>query len=204
MRAPPANAPEAFAEYAADRFWVVSHLGQLLGVVSITVGLVALSWRLRVGRAGTWALLGAASAIATLALSGALQAVDGVALKIAVDRWSQSAPEARALAFEGAVAVRQIEVGFAAIVTLFAGLTAMAYAAPLRCSVDAPDWLGWLGFAAGAVMIASGVILAHAGFSDFAMTVTMPSSLLFLSWTALSGMFQLRWIGASDRRSDVG
>jgi hypothetical protein len=87
MGADPSDAPAAFAEYAADRFWVASHLGQLFGVVFIAGGLLSLSWRLRSGRAGVWALLGAVATTASVALTGALQAVDGIALKLMVDRW---------------------------------------------------------------------------------------------------------------------
>ena len=68
----PGNAPAAFAEYALDQFWVATHLGQLLGVVLIATGLVALSWKLRAGPAGVWALLAGLAAVASVSLAGAL------------------------------------------------------------------------------------------------------------------------------------
>jgi hypothetical protein len=187
---PPADAPRAFAEYAADRFWVATHLGQLLGVVLIIGGLVSLSWKLRSGRAGVWAVLGAVAAIASLALAGALQAVDGVALKIMVDRWAQAAPELKAPIFETAFAVRQIEVGLAGVAILFFGLTGVLYAGALWSIRQ--NWLGWLGMAGGAATIISGIVYAHTGFSDLAMTVGMPSFALLLLWIALVGVFLLR------------
>jgi hypothetical protein len=80
------NAPvAAFTEYAADRYWLASHLMQLLGVTLIVATLVLLSRRLAEG-AAAWAALGMAGAIASLAVTAALQAVDGVALKVMVDR----------------------------------------------------------------------------------------------------------------------
>jgi hypothetical protein len=46
-------------------------------------------------------------------VAATLQAVDGVALKVTVDRWAAATGEARLLAYEAAHAVRQIEIGFA-------------------------------------------------------------------------------------------
>lgn len=192
MNAPPSDAPAAFAEYAADRFWVASHLGQLAGVVLISGGLISLSWRLRAGRAGVWATLGAVGAIASLALAGVVQAVDGIALKITVDRWSAAAPESQALLFEAAFAVRQVEVGAASIMILFLGLTATLYAAALLSSADGSKWLGWLGMFAGAATVASGIVHAHTGFSDIAMSISMPSALVLLLWTVCVGILLLR------------
>ena len=192
LDAHPGDAPAAFAEYAADRFWVATHLGQLFGVVLIGGGLVSLSWRLRRGRAGMWAILGAVGALASISLAGALQAVDGVALKIMVERWSNAAPELQPLLFETAFAVRQIEVGLASVMGLLFGLTAVLYGGALLSSEEGPNWLGVLGIVGGAATMASSIVQAHTGFSDVAMAVSMPSSLVLLLWTTLVGVFLLR------------
>ena len=84
VQADPNDAPAAFAEYAADRLWVASHLTQLAGVVLMLSALVLVSWMMRHGPAAGWALLGAIGAGAGLAVTGAVQAVDGVALKVMV------------------------------------------------------------------------------------------------------------------------
>src|SRR5262245_28085398 len=84
-----------FAEYAASTNWIAVHLGQFVGIAILIAGLVALYYALDV-RSGApmWlARFGAVAAVATLALYAVLQAVDGVALKHAVDAWS-SAPDA--------------------------------------------------------------------------------------------------------------
>ena len=47
MSADPNDSVAAFSEYAADRLWIVSHLGQLLGVLLIAAGLIVLSAQLR-------------------------------------------------------------------------------------------------------------------------------------------------------------
>lgn len=191
MDAQPSDPSAAFAEYAADQFWVASHLGQLLGVMLISGGLVSLSWRLREGRAGVWAIFGLAGVVASLALAGALQAVDGVALKVMVDRWAVAVPDARPRFFEAAFAVRQVEIGLASMVNIFFGLSVLLYAAALRLS-GASRWLAWLGLVAGAATAASGILQAHTGFSSLAMAVGMPSNLLLFLWTLWIGVFLLR------------
>jgi hypothetical protein len=188
--APPGEAWAAFAEYAADRLWVATHLAQLFGAVLMGGGLLSLSWRLRRARSGLWAGLGAAGALASLTLAGALQAVDGVALKLMVDRWSQAAFNAPI--FEATFALRQVEIGLAAVTGLFWGLTAILYAAALLLSRDWPMWLSWLGFAGGAATLLSSILEAQTGFSDAAMALSMPSNLLLLLWVMLLGVVLLR------------
>jgi hypothetical protein len=198
LDAHPGDAPAVFAEYALDRFWVATHLGQLLGVVLIATGLVALSWKLRAGHAGAWALLAGLATVASVSLAGALQAVDGVALKFAVDRWSASAEGARAAAFEAAYAVRQVEVGLASVMGAFFGLTVLLYGVALMLSPAAPNWLGIFGTLSGMATVISSIIQAHAGFSDVAMATGMPSSLLALIWSICAGIFLLRTASAAQ------
>src|SRR5829696_8566270 len=83
------------------------------------------------------------------AIAAALQAVDGVALKVMVDRWAQASGEARARAFEGAVAVRQIEVGVASLLSVAFGLTVSTFGVSMRLGRQFPQWLAWLGLAGG-------------------------------------------------------
>lgn len=195
MSASPADAPAAFAEYAADSWWIVSHLGQLLGVALFSGGLVALSWRLRAGRSGVWSLLAALGTVSSAVMSGALQAVDGIALKVMVDRWLMATAEEQALFFEGAFAVRQVEIGLASIVILFFGVTSLLYANALRISQAAPQWLAWLALLSGALMLVAGIIFAHSGFSDTGMMVSMPANLLLSVWGLAVGVYLLRQAG---------
>jgi hypothetical protein len=192
MNAHPGNAPAAFAEYALDKYWVATHLGQLLGVVLIAAGFVALSWTLRAGRAGAWALLAGLTAVASMSLAAALQAVDGVALKFMVDRLSSASPEALAVVFEGAYAVRQIEIGLASLMGALFGLTILLYGVAILLSSVAGVWLGFLGVLGGAATLVSSIVQAHTGLSDFAMTTSMPSTLLVLLWSVFMGIFLLR------------
>ena len=198
LSAHPGDAPAAFAEYALDRYWVATHLGQLLGVVFVAAGCVALSWKLRAGRAGAWALLAGLAAVASMSLAAALQAVDGIALKFMVDRWSSASAEARAMVFEAAFGVRQIEIGFASLMGALFGLTVLLYGVAILLSSVASAWLGVFGVLAGAATLASSIVQAHAGFSDIAMTTSMPSTLLVLLWSVCIGVFLLRKAGAVE------
>jgi hypothetical protein len=74
-----------------------------------------------------------------------LQAVDGVALKVLVDRWAAASTEARSLAFEAAFVVRQIEIGLAALLSLASGLTLLVFGLAIVLSRRYPVWLGGLG-----------------------------------------------------------
>src|SRR5262245_31605986 len=106
MSADPADAAAALREYAADRFWVATHLGQFFGISLIFVGLYALRQSLADSRAAWLSDLGFHFAVATLATAAVLQAVDGVAVKVRVDYWAAHPEAQEARGFEAAFAVR--------------------------------------------------------------------------------------------------
>ena len=200
LDADPNDAAAAFAEYTLDPYWLASHLGQLLGVVLIVAGLVALSWKLRAGRAGAWALLAGLTAVASLSLAAALQAVDGVALKFMVDRWASAPSNLEAASFEAAFGVRQVEIGFASMMGMLFGLTVILYGVAILLSEGRIGaWLGILGAAAGAATLVSSIVQAHTGFSSLAMATSMPSTLLLLLWTVCAGVLLLRTAASVTR-----
>ncbi len=125
--ADPNDAVAAFSEYADDQWWIVSHLTQLLGVALIVCALIRLSRLLASGSARDLAWIGAAGSIASLAIAAALQAVDGIALKMMVDAWAAAAEPDKTTLFYAAYGVRQIEVGLASIMSLLFGLTVCVY-----------------------------------------------------------------------------
>lgn len=179
----------AFTEYAADHHWVASHLMQLSGVILMVGALLLLSRRLADGPAAEWATLGMAGAIASLAVAGALQAVDGVALKAMVNSWAAAQEPERAALFQAAFGVRQIEIGLASIGSLFFGLTVSIYGTALFIDHRFPRWLGALAIAGGVPTAIAGVVIAHTGFSELAMAINMPSSSLLLCWMVVLGVY---------------
>src|SRR5690348_2359063 len=115
----PNNAAQAFATYADDRLWVMSHLAQLVGIALALGALLIVARQLEAGEAAVWARLASAGAIVSLALAAALQAVDGVALKAMVENWA--AATQKGSAFQSAFAVRQVEIGLASMLSLVLG-----------------------------------------------------------------------------------
>jgi len=80
----------SFTAYANSGIWTAVHLGQFVGMALVGAGLVCLGAVLCGQRQSlAWtARFGALFAAAAIALYAALQAVDGVALKQAVDAWA--------------------------------------------------------------------------------------------------------------------
>jgi hypothetical protein len=111
--------------------------------------LVLLSRRMANGPATHWAQLGNAGAIGSLAMTSALQAVDGIALKVMVDTWLSAPENEKAMLFQGAFAVRQVEIGLASLMSALFGVTVMVYGIALLVDRRFPTWLGWLGIAGG-------------------------------------------------------
>ena len=186
--ADPKDAVAAFTEYAADPLWVASHLTQLFGVILMVGALIQLSRTLSTGPAGLWAALGMAGAIASLAVAAATQAVDGVALKIMVDDWAAASEADKAMIFQAAYGVRQIEVGLASMTALLFGLTVSLYGIALIVDARLPGWLGWLALIGGIPTSVAGVVIAYTGFSGLAMGINMSSVSLILAWMIALGI----------------
>jgi hypothetical protein len=203
MRADPSDPAAAFAEYAADSLWVASHLGQFLGVAVLGVALVALAGVMEAGRPAAWARIGTFGTAASVAMAAALQAVDGVALKVMVDRWMDASGEARARAFEGAFAVRQVEIGMASLLSVLFGLTIVVFGIAMLVGRRFPAWLGWLGVLGGLGTLAAGIAQAYTGFSALAMMLGMPANALLLLWAAAVGVFLWRLAPGLSERADA-
>jgi hypothetical protein len=188
----PNNAPEAFAEYAADSFYVWTHLGQFAGFALLGAALVALAATFEPGRASAWARIGLAGTIVGAAIAAALQAVDGVALKVTVDRWATATGDARAVIYYAALAVRQIEIGLASLLSMTTGLTLIAFSFAMLLGARYPRWLGAIALLDGLGMVAAGAAQAATGFSALAMTLSMAASSVLLIWIILAGIFMWR------------
>jgi hypothetical protein len=195
MEANPNEPVAAFTEYAADDFWVASHLMQLAGVASMMAALLFLATVLEARRGPGIARVAAGGAIASLALAAALQAVDGIALKNMVDAWAAAPALQKGEIFHAAFAVRQIEVGLASMSILSFGLTATLYGVALIGARIYPTWLAALAMASGISMIVSGVVMAYSGFSGLSMAITMPASAVLLAWMFTLGVFMWRQDG---------
>jgi hypothetical protein len=192
MGADPNQPLAAFTEYAADKLWVSSHLTQFAGMALIVAALLILARDLEGPARRAWPRLAAAGAVATLALGGALQAVDGIALKAMVDMWAAARPPEKETIYYAALAVRQVEIGLASIVSLVFGLTALLYGAALFADSRYRKWLSALSFTGGLLTALSGIAMAATGFSEAAMWLNMPGMSILLVWSVSVGLCMWR------------
>ena len=127
-----------------------------------------------------WTRLGRCRA--SLAVAAALQAVVGVALKAMVDRWAAAVEPDKLMIFQAAVAVRQIEIGLASMLSLLFGATFIIHGIALLARPYFRRWLGWFGMIGGGGLLVSGAVMAYTGFSSLAMNISMPSTIALLLW----------------------
>ena len=198
LDADPGDPVAAFTEYAADDRWVTTHLGQFFGVFLIAGGLIALYDTLARERAGWIARFGLFAAVASVAVTAMLQAVDGVALKVMVDGWQAAPAEEKQASFLAALAVRQVEVGLASLVSVLFGTTIVLYGIAVAVTRVYPQWLGWVAAIAGAGTLAGGFVTAHDGFSEFAMTFNVPFNLTIVFWMIAMGVLMWRQGGSEE------
>src|SRR5918995_4827951 len=94
----PMDNPVVFAVYAESDTWIAAHIGQFAGVMLVFAGGFVALFRLLVksesGMASALAWFGLVIAILVASSFAILQAVDGIALKIAVDTWYAIPPSA--------------------------------------------------------------------------------------------------------------
>jgi hypothetical protein len=188
MGADPADLVAAFREYAADSYWVASHLAQFVGLALGFVGLVALADTLRDATTGWLARLGVYLAVAALSATAILQAVDGVALKVMVDGWANAPVDQKQSSYLAALAVRQIEIGVAAYMSILFGAAIVLLGSAMVVNPRYRNWLGWFGVTGGIGTIAGGVLTAFTGFSTATMDISIPFGLIVVTWMVMIGV----------------
>jgi hypothetical protein len=181
------NHPAVFAEYASSASWIAVHLGQFVFMAVLLVGLLVLFFVLdvRSGALGWVGRFAAVSVVVALALYGVLQAVDGIALKHAVDAWA-NAPEAeKATRFASAETVRWLEWGMNSYQNFMFAVSLILLASVIVGTARVPRAIGYLmGLAAIPNLVQSWVV-ANEGFSvswlaGSLSTVGLP---LMLAWS---------------------
>jgi hypothetical protein len=103
-REDPANHPLVFIEYANSSSWVAIHIGQFVGGIMVFAGgfgvLHSLLVRSESSTTSALSWIGFAVAIMTASAIAILQAVDGIALKMAVDSWASAPAGEKTSSFE--------------------------------------------------------------------------------------------------------
>ena len=214
------NNPFIFAVYAEDDLWIASHIGQFAGIMLIYAGGFVSLHRLLAksesggssGVASALAWFGLVTAILTASAFTILQAVDGIALKIAVDTWyaippsspPTEAPEGggegaeKSIALRVAEGLRWTEWGIQAYYRMLQGAVALIFGVAIVKSSILGRWIGAIGIAAGAVGIAAGVVVAYVGFSSVRDPVADLSTFILYPWIVILGIFM--WRKTSDKK----
>jgi hypothetical protein len=183
------NHPVVFAEYASSASWIPVHLLQFVFMAVLLVGLLVLPFALNV-RSGVLEWVGrfaAALAVAALALYGALQAVDGIALKHAVVAWV-NAPEAeKATRFASAETVRWLEWGMNGYQLFTFALALILLATVIVGTARVPRAIGYLMGLAAIPMLVQSWVVGNEGFAipllaGTLSTVALPLMLVWSIW----------------------
>ncbi len=95
-----------------------------------------------------------------------MQAVDGTALKWAVDAWVAAPAGQKDAAFSAAQALRWTEYAFQSYSNVLLGLTYLFFGLAVAVGAFGPRWLGWVAVASGAAWIVHGVMVTYIGLFD--------------------------------------
>jgi len=196
----PNHSSAVFHEYAHSEHWTAVHLGQFLGTFLIVLALVALARALsrQPGVAGALAVVGGVTAVIVGAVFAVQMAVDGVALKAAIDSWVGAVTSGdQSSAFQVAESVRWTEKGLAGVFQIVNGVTLLSLGLAIALGRSFPRWLGGVGIVAGVAFVAGGVSTAHTGFSPSSGTFLVPATLLLAVF--LVGVLTSMWRRASTR-----
>ena len=143
-----------FAEYATSDPWIATHIGQFAGVMFVFAGGFVALYRLLVrsesGTASALAWLGFALTITAASTFAILQAVDGIALKSAVNSSAATTPEEKTAAFRVAEGIRWTEIGINSIFRILQGTVAVIFGIAIAIGAPLSRWIGVFGVLAGA------------------------------------------------------
>ena len=172
---------DVFTSYANSPSWALVHDAQFVGSSMVIFGMLALFFALGVtaGIRGVVLRFAAASAVAALALNGALYAVDGVALKQAVDAWMSASASGQSMYFAVVQGIREIEWGMRSYVDFTTGLTLVLFGIVIASTTRIPRPIGYIMGLSGLVYIAQGFGYGT-GYTSLSNFVTwMPNNLSY-------------------------
>src|SRR5215203_2715376 len=189
----PMDNPAVFAVYAQSDLWIAAHIGQFAGLMLIFAGGFVALHRLLLHSessvASALAWFGLAAAIITASTYAILQAVDGIAQKIATGSWYAIPPsstagseEEKAIAFRVAEGIRWTEIGINSYFRMLQGAVAIIFGVAIAKSALLSRWIGVVG-------IAAGVVTAYIGFSEPVSNIWAVT--LYL-WIIILGIFMWR------------
>jgi hypothetical protein len=178
-----------FSEYAESNIWVAVHLGQFVAMVVVIAGLLVLysSYKFESGFTAWTNRASALSATIALTLYAVLQAVDGVALKHAVDAWFRAPEAEKMIRFAAAETVRWLEWAVRSYQSYMLGLTFLLFALVIvMAGTRIPKTIGVLMGLTGVAYGIQGWVIGSQGFSS---NNTIPTLAGYFSWIVWSIWF---------------
>ena len=174
-----------FANYAGSSDWAAVHLGQFVSTAILLAGLLVLFFALGVsqGTARWLGFFGAIAAGVSLVLNGVVYAVDGVALKQAVDAWVSAPAAQQATRLASAEAIRWLEWGANSYWNLTQGLSLVFFALVIVWTARVPRPIGYLMGVSGLAFIVLGWLVGTQGFTSSGM---VPTDVGYLSLVAFT------------------
>lgn len=174
-----------FAAYATSSTWAAIHLGQFIGLAILTAGLLVLFFALNLsqGAPRTLGFFAAVSAGAAGALAAVVSAVDGVALKQAVDAWASAPAAEQATQFASAEAIRWLETGARSYQEFTSGVSLALFGITIVWTARLARPIGYLMGLSGLLLIAMSWIAGTQGLDS------ATRSLLF----NIGSLFDLVW-----------
>jgi hypothetical protein len=162
----PNDHPAVFAEYATSADWVWVHDIQFASAVTVIAGFVVLYDVI-----GRWTSVTAleraafGAGIATVSVFAVNMAIDGVALKRAVDAWVAAPPAEKPARFAAAEIVRWLEWGANSFFQILFGMTIALFGVAILRTAIVWRFLGALGVLAGFGLIVGGLLTGRDGFA---------------------------------------
>jgi hypothetical protein len=187
------------AEYAHSELWVGIHIGQFVGTMMVLVGGFVTIYRLLANSESSimslLGLIGLALTIITASTFAILQAIDGVALKFAVDSWmvSSGGEEEKDTIFRVAEGIRWTEYGVNSVFRLLQGTVAIVFGLAIVKSIIINRWIGVGGVIIGLIKLVTGVEVSYSAFAypNFE-GVRGISMIIFLAWVVVLGSTMLK------------
>ena len=192
-RVDPMDNPAVFMEYAQSDSWTTVHLGEYFGFLFLLGGLVALYYSVsaKPGVGAGLAPFGLATAVTAAASFTVLQAVDGIALKRAVDAWVSAPADQEVARFAAAEAIRWIEIGMNSLSYFLAGLTLFLYGGAIAFGSVYRRWVGLVALISGAAFMYNGVV--EVAYEGFVSSIIKVAGLVLLAlWAVIMAVLMWR------------
>jgi hypothetical protein len=173
-----------FAAYAASGNWTAVHAAQFACMAIFLAGLFALFFALDAQtEVARWAgRFGAAFTVVALALCGGVLAVDGVALKQAVNAWANATEHEKAARFAVAEAVRWLEWGMRSYENFALGLAVLLFAVAVLGTAWIPSGIAYLMGLSAITYFVQGWVAGTDGFSQTHTIAIVLAEVLNVAW----------------------